>query len=175
MWRREIVAVPTATVTWIKDGSLPRVLAGMGLRFAVRVMAGVFAPSPSSRSTMPKAVRNRHVIPATTIAFRRVTMDRPRVGFSPGRSGNLGLPNARICLRQRRHSPASQRQRSIDTLGGRVPEVENLRAIVSFYRSINLAVTLSSEAVCRRSRAAWHRGQFRRRPLRQGAVLVVRR
>ena len=174
MWRREIVAVPTATVTWIKDGSLPRVLAGMGLRCTVRVMAGVFAPSPSSRSTMPKAVRSRHVTPATTIAFRRVTMDRPRVGFSPGRLGDLGLPMHGPVRDRERHSRASRRQRFIDTLGGRGAEVENLRAIISFYRSISLAVTFSLEAVCRRSPAAWRRGSSRKPQLRQGAVLVVR-
>lgn len=174
VWRREIVAVPTATITWIKDGSLPRVLAGMGLRCTVRVMAGAFASSPSSRLTIPKAVRSRHVTPATTIAFRRITMNRPKVGFSPGRSGDLGPPMHGPVRDRERHSRASQRQRFIDTLGGRGAEVENLRAIVSFYRSISLAVTFSSEAVCRRSRAAWHRGPYRKRPLRQGAVLVVR-
>jgi hypothetical protein len=166
--------VPTATVTWIKEGSLPRVLAGMGVRCTVRVMAGVVASSPSSRSTMPKAVRSRQVTPATTIAFRRATMDRPRVGFSPSHSDDLGLPMHGRVRDRERHSRARSRQRSIDTLRERVPEVENLRTIVSFCRSISLAVTFSSEAVCRRSRAAWHRGQSRRRPLRQGAVLVVR-
>lgn len=172
--RLEIVAAPAATVTWIKDGSLPRVLAGMGLRCTVRVMAGVLAPAPSLRSTMPKAVRNRHVTPATTIAFRRVTMSRPGVGFSPGCSAT-GLPLHGPVRDKEGHSHASQRQRFIDTLEGRGAEVENLRAIVSFYSSISLAVTSSFlEAVCRCSPAAWRRGPSRRRPLRQGAAPVVR-
>lgn len=170
--RLEIAAVPTATVTWIKDGSLPRVLAGMGLRCTVRVMAGVLAPSPSSRSTMPKPVRSRHVNPATTIAFRRVTMTGQELG-SHQVARRLAPMHGPVRDKER-HSHASQRQRFIDTLEGRGAEVENLRAIVSFYRSISLAVTSSLEAVCRCSPAAWRRGPSRRRPLRQGAVPVAR-
>lgn len=167
------MAVPTATVTWIKDGSLPRVLAGMGLRCTVRVMAGELAPSPLSRSTMPKVVRSRHVSPATTIAIRRVAMSRPGVGFSPGCAATALSMNGPVRDKETA-SRGSQRQHLIDTLEGRGAEVENLRAIVSFCRSISLAVTSSLEAVCRCSPAAWRRGPSRRRPLRQGAGPVVR-
>jgi hypothetical protein len=88
--------------------------------------------------------------------------------------GDLALPVHGPVRDRERHSRARPCGLFIDTPGGCGAEVENLRSIVSFCRSISLAVAFSLEVVCRCSPAAWHRGPSRRRPRRQGAVLVVR-
>src|SRR5579859_1701089 len=56
---------------------LPRVLAEVAPRDTFIAMTGVAGSPSSAKSTIPKAVRATHVTPASTIAFRRMTLDRP--------------------------------------------------------------------------------------------------